>query len=394
MQNLTLKNFLGIEHANVRLDGLTVLIGPQASGKSVVARLFYFCNEYFADFDELALMKNEHKKTYDSRKKEDFYKIFPPYSWTSDHFEILYENESHSLEIVSKKGSATVEIRTSDSVAQAFRSAKKSFQEFSKSFEDNAIHSPSRILREFRRQQPDTLFQLRHEHALFVPASRSFYSTIREEIFSILSIDEKIDQIIMQFGEFYETAKYRMMIEADRNRPIDSREQVFRKYFDTIIKGRFSKVDDRDFIQMERGRIELSKASSGQQEALPLLVALTYFPQPNRTLIIEEPEAHLFPTAQATILDFIVSQTLEQRCDMLFTTHSPYMLTSLNNFILRNLAGKSGGIEQEKVNAYSLNLGETVSIVDQETGLVSADYIDEVSENIEAEFTELMDIFT
>jgi len=77
MKTLRINGFLGLSNVNIELDGLTVLIGEQASGKSVIARLIYFFTEYFADFDEISLPKNEHKKTYDSRKKSEFNKIFP-----------------------------------------------------------------------------------------------------------------------------------------------------------------------------------------------------------------------------------------------------------------------------------------------------------------------------
>ena len=83
MQTLIIRDFLGIREAVVELDRLTALIGAQATGKSVIARLVYFFNEYFAGFDEIALLKQEHKKTYDSRKKVDFCKLFPQYTWVN-----------------------------------------------------------------------------------------------------------------------------------------------------------------------------------------------------------------------------------------------------------------------------------------------------------------------
>jgi predicted ATPase len=140
MQKLIVDGFLGIKKAEINLDGLTVLIGPQASGKSVVARLFFFCTEYFADLDELALMKNEHKTTYDSRKREDFCKLFPSYSWSESEFLIEYRNEMHSLTLKSKKGSSSVEISTSASVAKSFRNLKKSYQDFAKSCRKIFMH--------------------------------------------------------------------------------------------------------------------------------------------------------------------------------------------------------------------------------------------------------------
>ena len=132
-----------------------------------------------------------------------------------------------------------------------------------------------------------------YESALFVPASRLFYATLRDEIFSILALNEKIDRIMLKFGEFYENAKAQIW------RSPRWREYVHSsRYFKRILEGKFIRESGQDWLQMAHGRIELSRASSGQQEALPLLVSILRFPGRNRTLIIEEPEAHLFPEAQ------------------------------------------------------------------------------------------------
>lgn len=393
MQQLRVQNFLGIKSAEIVLNGLTVLIGPQASGKSVIARLIYFCNEYFADFDELSLLKNEHKKTYDTRKKAVFLKIFPSYSWVDDDFFIEYSNGKHVLSLKSKKGSASIDLATSESVALEFRTLKRAFQEFARSVPSEVFLSQSRLLRDFRAQTEKNQDLLRYEHSLFVPAARSFYATIREEIFSILSIDEKIDQIIMQFGEFYEAAKARLRYDIERNPARSrrsSREMQYREYFDQIVRGRYAHIDGRDWIEMDRGRIEMSKASSGQQEAFPLLTALSIFPSEGRTLVIEEPEAHLFPTSQVKILEFIALQSVSKKTDTFITTHSPYILVALNNLILRDRVGRQQGISSSSVQAFCVAEGRTRSIMDDESDMISAELIDSVSDSLANEFAALV----
>lgn len=385
MQTLSVRGFLGIRDATVELDSLTLLIGPQASGKSVIARLMYFFNQYFADFDEIPLAKSEHKKSYDKRKKDEFYQIFPPYSWEENDFEIKYGNVDHYVTVSSGKNSAVIEISTSESVAKYFRELKSTYRKFAEnvSESESSLLSASRVLREFRRAQEE-LNVPRYENALFVPAARSFYAAIRDEIFSILALDAKIDKIILQFGDFYESEKtFRLRLErTGPQRP----KQLEDSYFDRIVKGRYERSDGRDWIVMPRGRIELSKASSGQQEAVPLLFALARFPRTGRTLIIEEPEAHLFPDAQVDVLDFIVRQAVSRRTSVLFTTHSPYLLSALNNYLLRGSRGLRRGIDVNVVRAYAIGEGTAVSIVDRDAALVSSDYIDGASSKIEKEF--------
>lgn len=384
MQKLTITGFLGIKKAEVILDGLTVLIGQQASGKSIIARLFYFFDSYLYDFENVALIKREHKKTYDKNKKSTFSQVFPPYSWEKDKFQIVFERDDLCITISSKEDSKNLEIETSESVTKHYNNLKKQLTEISKvakkSLGDDALKLPSSLLMRHFRSIRNDLDIKDVENVLFVPAARSFYAAIREEIFSILSIDEKIDQIIMQFGEFYEAAKRRIP---------ENQSDIFNK----ILKGKYVRTDGNDWIETERGRIEVSKASSGQQESLPLLIALTVFPKTGRTLIIEEPEAHLFPDAQVSILDFIVRQSKSKKTDILITTHSPYLLSSLNNCILRNSLDEKNplSINIDKVKAYSLQRGFSKSIVDKETNLISAEYIDSISEHITNDFISMLE---
>lgn len=398
MQTLSIRGFLGIDLAEIKLDSVTILIGEQATGKSVIARLVYFFNEYFANFDEISLSKNEHKSTYDKRKKNEFCQIFPTYSWEDSNFDITFSNELHNITISSNAKSSVIDLKTSPSVATYFRNLKKDFSRFHEqvSSVENIPYSQLRILREFRRAQEENNVH-RYESPLFVPAARSFYATIRDEIFSILALDNKIDNIILQFGEFYESAKlrrapYTTISPRHNYRPVSAK--VENNYFERIVKGQLIREDGRDWIAMDRGKIELSKASSGQQEAIPLLVAISRFPQEGRTLIIEEPEAHLFPSAQVQVLDYILRQAKTRKTGILFTTHSPYLLSATNNYILRSkLSEPTGGrsIDGNRINVYCLSDSKAHSLIDKETGLISADYIDSVSVDIATEFEQILE---
>ena len=383
MHRLRVQGFLGIRDAEVTLDGLTVLIGSQASGKSVIARLVYFFNEYFADFSIVAISNNEHKKSYDKRKKDEFYKIFPKYSWENSEFSITYSNDEHDVIVYSEEKSSVIDISTSPSVAKHFRSLKSAYREFSELDEEHTLFSKFHVRFAFREYLENTEL-VQYESALFVPAARSFYATIRDEIFSILVLDEKIDHIILKFGEFYEGVKQRVARNPRHRRYARSKE------FRRIVRGRFEREGDQDWLRMDHGSIELSRASSGQQEAIPLLFAILDFPRPSRTLIVEEPEAHIFPEAQTEVLGFMVRQVRRRNCHIMFTTHSPYLLSSLNNHLLANERNKKQGIPLNRVRAYAIVDGVAKSLVDEDIGLIAADYIDSVSERISRRFEELM----
>jgi hypothetical protein len=87
------------------------------------------------------------------------------------------------------------------------------------------------------------------------------------------------------------------------------------------------------------------------------------------------------------------------------TTHSPYILTAFNNLIeagqvarakpelkdeVAKLIPERFWIKEGEFKAYAIEDGVLKSIVAEDTGLVSANYLDQVSETIGVEFDELL----
>ena len=91
---------------------------------------------------------------------------------------------------------------------------------------------------------------------------------------------------------------------------------------------------------------------------------------------------------------------------MVITTHSPYILTSFNNLLQAGQLLESGVNKKKlfkivpefevlkpgELNAYAFEDGDVTSLIDEETGLISADLLDQVSEEIAVQFDELLDL--
>jgi ABC-type amino acid transport substrate-binding protein len=122
---------------------------------------------------------------------------------------------------------------------------------------------------------------------------------------------------------------------------------------------------------------------------------------------IEEPEAHLFPAAQSVLMDFLVGALIskQQRRDLVITTHSPYILSKLNNYLKAGSLGKSRKLSEQVskivprdcwltkdvVKAYAIEDGSLKDIIGP-LGLISADYIDSISEEVSGVFDKLLDL--
>jgi len=107
------------------------------------------------------------------------------------------------------------------------------------------------------------------------------------------------------------------------------------------MNGSYYRERDKDYlIHSDSRRVNLANSSSGQQEILPLIVVLKTlknlkFSGGGAVIYIEEPEAHLFPSAQKRIVQLLARtfNTNETKFQIFVTTHSPYILSSFNNLM-------------------------------------------------------------
>ncbi len=120
-------------------------------------------------------------------------------------------------------------------------------------------------------------------------------------------------------------------------------------------------------------------------------------------LIVEEPEAHLHPAAQVQVMEMI-AMLVRQGVRVLLTTHSPYVLYAIDNFLMAQKVLDSGSmlltkdqqnvaLSAEQVAAYRFTSQDGVSdIMDREVNLIHADELEQVAENLGAEFTHFQDM--
>jgi hypothetical protein len=133
--------------------------------------------------------------------------------------------------------------------------------------------------------------------------------------------------------------------------------------------------------------IDIEMASSGQKEAWPLVVTLEALFAKNDlplgsplSLYVEEPESHLHPAAQVSVLKMLV-YLVKQGHRVTVTTHSLTVLYALNNLMLgfrrdpEILDDPDLALDPEMVSAYHLKPnGEIEDLLDRGIG-----FIDEVA---------------
>ena len=120
MKKIAISNFAAIEHLELTLDkNMSVIIGAQASGKSTVAKLIYFCRkvkDYMLDFlTEPNNFTDIHPNEYYSYFLKYIRKQFMGCFGTTKHMkhfliEFYYDwNEQRNQNEISKKMSLTLD---------------------------------------------------------------------------------------------------------------------------------------------------------------------------------------------------------------------------------------------------------------------------------------------
>ncbi len=120
--------------------------------------------------------------------------------------------------------------------------------------------------------------------------------------------------------------------------------------------------------------------------------------------IIEEPEQSLFPTSQYELIMKIL-KGFSNKTDnsLVITTHSPYILETINNSIYADKIRKSGKdsqeliseefqISYENVSTYKIENGEIHSIMDDKIKQIDSGAIDKCSKTINEVYSKLTDI--
>lgn len=265
----------------------------------------------------------------------------------------------------------------------------------------------------------DTLFD-NNEEVIYIPAGHSMmtlFSTQLMFMYSVMNDDQKrsLDyctqnylERIMQLKPSFSNSVQELIknkieltdIKIDR----ENLQQCV-ELMEQILQGEYRTMNGEERLQVTDDRyVKINFASSGQQEAVWILNVVFYYLLNNKKsyFIIEEPESHLFPNAQKLIAEFI-SLAKNGGNKILLTTHSPYILGSINNMLYANrISGKGDKavlanimnplkwIEFEKLAAYYVENGKIRSCLDEEFEAIDNAVIDGASDEINMDYEKMV----
>lgn len=424
MHKITLHHLGPVEDCSISINDFIVLTGPQANGKSTVAKAVYFFRTIKNDILDMMLRGTTGEKPekwkirLSKRLKDKFMQLFGSSYGMSNDMEAKYEyTPGRYVRVYLKrnfKGDGGPNYVTI---------------EFSREIEDYLYELDSHVFtdmtvsqKEYEEAKLSRLFSDKYE-TVFIPAGRSMITLLTTQlnfIFTSLNESQKrsIDYCTQRYVELILRLKpsFAHGIEGLLSDQIHLTQKAFNiglakkceQLIERIIKGRYQYESGEEKLYIGgKQYVKINFASSGQQEAVWITNILFYYLLECKPvfLIVEEPESHLYPDSQKLIAELLALFQSNGNTELI-TTHSPYILGELNNLIYANVlygrgtSGVESIIEQEKqlsaekVSSYHVYDGRLEDAKDSDMGLIRNELIDGASVAITDECDALYELTT
>ncbi|MDR1169849.1 MAG: ATP-binding protein [Prevotellaceae bacterium] len=380
-QRIRIKNFGPITNAEIEIKKTVVLIGDNAIGKSTIIKLI----STFL-WIEKALFRGTDKKWFERENR--LKNFFLPYQRIENYLnpdsEIEYDGQAYTVR-----------------------------------YKNNKIAVES---------QTDNKYQL--PQIMYVPAERNFVSYVRNA-----KKDLKLSGALLDFtAEYYNAAeslkdclvlpirdfeieyskRHEMLYIKNKTHKIKITEAasgfqssvplcLVSDYLSKLVQNNKTSdemtIGDMKKFQKETGEILNDKNLSEKQKHIAISELSYKFNKTAFINIVEEPEQNLFPASQMQLIKSLVSMcNKNEGSKLLISTHSPYILATINNLMLANKVGQNNPdkvspkvnkdlwLTSDHVFAGIVKDGTVEEMIDKDLDMIQVERLDAVSQVINEEF--------
>jgi predicted ATPase len=376
-----------------------LFIGERVTGKSTVANWIFFFKEIIRKLknDLFTLYNNDYSQIdpvqyFFAGVAQEFRYTFLSNSHSECTF---YYSEDNQNFIQYKSGTFFIGDRFHHFLQKEFSEIQQ-LKVISESDKDTLSNVKADFFFKQLFKKVDNLYG--NENVFFIPHNRAelVFKTGKEVYRNI--INENFEALIRGAKKWLSVNQI-----AKENKFLDIQQK--------IIKGNLH-VDSHGDIYISLSgneRVNLSNASSGQQESAAILMVLEFlFSEDYRsTAIIEEPESHLDPKAQSLMMEAIAAfannKIEDKNNQVIITTHSPYILATVNNLMyayqvaqsypeeVKKIVSESLWLDPSRVGAYECKDGGIVDLIAPD-GLIMNEELDRASIDINGVNNELFAI--
>lgn len=407
MNRIEIKNIGPIKDVNFELNKINVLMGPQSSGKSTIAKIISFCQwaekRYMLDGEfkyDVGEQLIEFHRLSDNYFSENSY-----FTYETDFITITYKGKKLRKSI-RKKQTSKIFKKSKNIYIPSERNFVSVIPNLSKYKETNDnimsfVYDWFTAKRIFNNNNLLTVLNLGVQ---FYNKSENDYDVLllsnkkeillREGSSGLQSIIPLI-VIIEHLTDYIYNTNISQSVEEK-----DSLKNFMLKNITKILDlSKFKGIDDVKNYQLDEE--DMKKLLLSYQKA-------RFLESYNSTnFIIEEPEQNLFPTTQRELINYLFIKMNEERNHtLLLTTHSPYILYSINNCLMgynikdeidsnekTDITNKASWINPDLVSIWQVHDGQLVSVKDDTTKTVTKHYFNEITKDIMDEYFEMLSYY-
>lgn len=407
VMKLDFKNLGPINEGSIRVNSLTLLCGPNNSGKTYITNILYFLIRYRRN-DTLSLLRNAlnemvinetecleldildlYKRSNINLENSRFKRLLlRSLAITSDlhrdlllDFDIPFNDQWIQKSIDAKRGRFHAKKEAGSTVI----TIKQISQEVAEELSQGVLFKKHRLLTgdarvTIRQLTMDILSSAFGGGVFCLSAERSGLITFKNELeFYKKEVNKLLEKLELTepddfFNQEFFARDYPESVEVGAHLLEDIPNLIRRNHKSKLIEtypqllillenitGGSYKLDDIDNLIFELDddiSLKVTEASTSIKSLALLWVWVCFIAREGSTLLIDEPELNLHPKNQRLLARFI-SELVKAKVNVFITTHSDYIIREFNSLILmqypqdhiKNIKQKYGYGDYEKLDS-------------------------------------------
>ncbi len=363
LTNLKIRNFKAWSQIEAKLAPLTVFFGSNSSGKSSINQLLLMLKQTVQSSDRKMVLNFGDKTT--AIELGSFWNVI----YSHQDNKIKFSSEiglSHRQEIVVHQMSYEVD----DPSQAGFRvQMKRNNDSYSLTTLPNDLLSAQTLAHPIHFYGFPSEITAQYENADFLYDLTLALEKRLQDIYYLGALREQPQRYYIRSGEIPESVGWRgeraidAILAAHDKQPFEAKIADWLKKMGLIEAFEIKQIapNRRDYEVLVqtlglKDKVNLTDVGFGISQILPVLVQCFYANQ-GSTTIIEQPEVHLHPSAQAELADLFIDAQKHNDTQLIIESHSEHFLRRLQ----RRIAEQK--ISSSEIAIYFCEMNESGSIL-------------------------------
>jgi ABC-type lipoprotein export system ATPase subunit len=409
MKKVVIQNIGPISNIEFELNKVNILMGPQSSGKSTIAKIISYCQWV----EKRYILDGEYKYKV-TEQLIDFHRLSENYfseksyiEYETDYIKIIYKGQKLKESIKKKKNNILYK-KSKNIYIPSERNFVSVIPNLSKYKETND-NIMSFVYDWFTAKRKYT----KNNSLPILNLGIDFYNNDDNDL-DVLVLGKNKKEILLREGSsglqsviplvliieylteyFYDENKSNSVDEIDALNHF-----ISKNFIDIISNNRLKDIKEKS---ENKEKIEFSTVEI--KKFVNLFLSRTSYH--NTNFIIEEPEQNLFPETQRDLIYHIINKFKSNReHSLILTTHSPYILYAINNCLLgytikdkmpeeeqKELKSHNSWLNPEDTSIWQVKDGQLSSVLDERTKTVTKHYFNEMTNEIMNEYYDMLSYF-